>query len=252
MDLLAKLREALGLKDDADETTAIAAAIDGLKTTASAHAAIARAAGLDDKAEATAIQAAVTTLKTAADAGETALQTALKPIAVAAGLKDDAKPEAILAAVTTLAGAKATARRSRAAGGADRGRRPAEDAAGRHGAGQGDRGRRRGDQGRQARRQAVMRDHYIARHMADPAAVEKEFAAHAVARRPPRRCRPRRREGQGRQDRAQRRAAHRRPRRSASSPEATARRRSRRKPPRPSGLTARRPFPDPDSHTGDT
>jgi phage I-like protein len=71
MDFLAKLRAALGLKDDATEEITLTAVKD-LKTS-------------------------------------TALQSALAPIAKAAGLKDDADATAILGAVTTLAAGKTDA-----------------------------------------------------------------------------------------------------------------------------------------------
>jgi len=60
------IRTALGLKADADDA-AIVAAVEALKTTASAHAAIARAAGLKDDAKPDAIEAAVKTLASQGD-----------------------------------------------------------------------------------------------------------------------------------------------------------------------------------------
>jgi len=171
---LAKLRTALGLKADADET-AIAAAVEALKATASTHAAIARAVGLDEGAEVTAVQTAVAKLKTAADAGETAVQAALKPIAVAAGLKDDAKPDAIEAAVKTLAaqgdGKTIAALQSELTTVAGE-LKALKDGTAR------DKATAAIDAAIAAGKPGIkpLRDHYIARHMVDPAAVDKELA----------------------------------------------------------------------------
>lgn len=172
---LAKLRTALGLKPDAD-AAAIVAAVEALKTTASAQAAIARAAGLDEGAEATAIQSAVTKLKSAADAGDTAVQAALKPIAIAAGLKDDAKPDAVEAAVKTLAsqgdGKTVAALQSELTTVAGE-LKTLQDGTAR------DKATAAIDAAIAAGKPGIkpLRDYYITRHMADPAAVDKELAA---------------------------------------------------------------------------
>jgi phage I-like protein len=141
--VLAALLKVLGLKADADEATALQA-VEALKTTAST----------------------------------TALQAALSPIAKAAGLKADADDKAVLAAVTTLAKAKdgdkdmvivalqaevttlGTQLKTLQDGTARDKAEAAVDAAialGKPGV-------------------KPLRDHYIARHMAEPAAVDKELA----------------------------------------------------------------------------
>jgi phage I-like protein len=166
--MLKSILQALGLKEDADEKTALAA-VQSLKSTTalqSALAPIAKAAGLKDGADATAICTAVT-----------ALQSSLAPIAKAAGLKDDASATEICTAVTTLAaGAKDgktivalqaeltdvttklnTLTKDRAT---DRATAfvDGEIVKGRVGV-------------------KPLRDHYIATHAADPARVEKEIGA---------------------------------------------------------------------------
>lgn len=141
MDLLAKLREALGLAADADEA---------------------------------AILAAITKLK---GGTETALQSALTPIAKAAGLKDNADQATILGAVTRLAevGTKAAGDVVTAL------QAELTDIVGKFNALQTsvasdkaatfiDGEIRKGRVGVKANR-----DHYIAMHAVDPARVEKEI-----------------------------------------------------------------------------
>ena len=142
MDFLAKLRKALGLKDEADEAAILAAITSA--ATASTHAAqlpaIARAAGLAEDAEASAILGAVTTLadpakRVPADA-VTALQSQLT--ALQTGIARERAETAVDAAIKA---------------------------------------------GKIAAPQ-VMRDHYIARHMADPVAVDKELGVMISLHRP--------------------------------------------------------------------
>ncbi|MEX2480204.1 MAG: phage protease [Gammaproteobacteria bacterium] len=146
MDLLTKLREALGLAADADEA-AVLHSVGELK-------------------------------------GSTSLQSALAPIAKAAGLKEDADQDAVLNAVTTLAangsgadrhGEAVTALQAelatvttqlnelRTAGATDKATAfvDGEIARGRVGV-------------------KPLRDHYIAMHAADPARVEKEIGAFPI------------------------------------------------------------------------
>lgn len=142
MDFLAKLRQELGLKDDADEAAVLAAVKSA--STASTHAAqlpaIAKAAGLAENAEVSAILGAVTTLadpaKRAPAEAVTALQQQLT--ALSTGWAREKAETAVDAAIK--AGKIAA---------------PKE-----------------------------MRDHYIARHMADPAAVDKELGAMVSLHRP--------------------------------------------------------------------
>lgn len=142
MDFLAKLRKALGLKDEADEA-AILAAITSV-TTASTHAAqlpaIAKAAGLPENAEVSAILGAVTTL---ADPAKRVPADALT---------------ALQSQFTALQQSVARERAEAAVDGAIKA-------------------------GKIAAPQA-MRDHYIARHMADPVAVDKELGAMVSLHRP--------------------------------------------------------------------
>ena len=139
MDLMAKLREALGLAADATEEVVLNA------------------------------------VKSAKEAAKTALQS----VAKAAGLKDDAKPAEVLQAVTTLAAAKSEPggetvkamqtelaevtkqlNALKAAGAKDKATAFVDGAI------------KEGRVGVKA-----LRDHYIERHASDPAAVEKEIAA---------------------------------------------------------------------------
>lgn len=147
MEMMAKLRKALGLPDDADEA-AIMAAIEKLKGGAatamqsalqSSLAPIAKAAGLKDDADATAILGAVTTLATAGAKAAGDVVTAL---------------QAELTTVTTeLNGLKGTLAKDKATAFVD-----GEISRGRVGV-------------------KPLREHYIAMHSADPARVEKEIGA---------------------------------------------------------------------------
>lgn len=136
MDLIARIRAALGLKDDADDD-AVMAAIDAQKGRVSTHAAqlapIAKAAGLAEDADGAAVLLAVQGLADPAKhvpaAAVTALQSQLT--ALQNGIARERAEAAVDAAIK----------------------------AGKVGA------------------PGEMRDHYIARHMADPAAVDKELGA---------------------------------------------------------------------------
>ncbi|MEX0852581.1 MAG: phage protease [Bauldia sp.] len=154
MDLLAKLREALGLADDADEATALNAVTElkGSTSLQSALAPIAKAAGLADDADQAAVLQAVTTLATAgADAGK-------------GGGKGNAKDgEAITALQAELATVTTQLNELRTAGATDKATAfvDGEIAKGRVGV-------------------KPLRDHYIAMHAADPARVEKEIGAFPI------------------------------------------------------------------------
>ncbi|AWB06806.1 hypothetical protein A6A40_17290 (plasmid) [Azospirillum humicireducens] len=91
--ILKALLEALGLPQNADQATAVAA-VTGLKATAASTTALCSAAGVDAGATADQVVTAVTALK--ATAGQ------VKAIASAAGLAETATPAEIAAAVTTL------------------------------------------------------------------------------------------------------------------------------------------------------
>lgn len=138
MDFMARLRKALGLSDNADET-AIVTAADDLKSSISTHAVlapIAQAAGLAGDADGTAVLQAVQALadpaKTVPASAVVALQSEIT------GLKTDrAREKAELFVDASIKAGKISA--------------PAQ-----------------------------MRDHYIARHMAEPAAVEKEIGVMVV------------------------------------------------------------------------
>lgn len=143
MDFIAKLRASLGLKDDADEA-AVLGAVEAQKGQITTHA------------------AQITTHA-----------AQLAPIARAAGLKEDADGTAVLQAVQELA---------------DPAKRVPADAVtalqGQLTALQNSVTKKEAETAVDAAIKAgkiaapqVMRDHYIARHMADPASVAKEFEA---------------------------------------------------------------------------
>lgn len=169
MDLLAKLRELLGLAADADEAAVIAKITAMAKDTVSTNAAlspIAKAVGLKDDAGAPAILTAVTTLKDG---------TALQSIAKAAGLKDDADVTAITAAVKQLAAGTGPTVVALQAEVKELGEKlstalnsTAKDKAIAYIDGEIKKGR----VGVKA-----LRDHYVSMHMEDPARVEKEIGA---------------------------------------------------------------------------
>jgi phage I-like protein len=145
MDLLAKLREALGLKADADEAAALAA-IGTLKSTVSTHAVtiagLAKAAGLKEDAEATALLVAVTGL---ADTQKGKLAPEIVAL--------QAELVAVTGELKTLKEAGARGRAEAFVDGAIRDGRVGVK---------------------------PLREHYVARHMIDAAsaaAVEKEIAA---------------------------------------------------------------------------
>ena len=136
MDLLAKLRTMLGLKEDADEATvmeAIKAAIAKTSTHAERLGPIAEALGLKKDAEGGVVLQAVKDLR---DPAKTA------------------PAEAVVALQSELTGLKNTIARERAEGVVDAAIKAGKIAA-----------------------PDKMRDHYIARHMADPKAVETELGA---------------------------------------------------------------------------
>lgn len=169
MDLLAKLRELLGLAADADEAAVIAKITAMTNDTVSANAAlapIAKVVGLKDDAGATAILSAVTTLKDG---------TALQSIATAAGLKGDADVTAITAAIKQLAAGNGPVVVALQAEVKELGEKlstalnaTAKDKATAYIDGEIKKGR----VGVKA-----LRDHYISMHMEDPARVEKEIGA---------------------------------------------------------------------------
>jgi phage I-like protein len=173
--LLAQLRAALGLKDDADQAAIVAK----VKATCGGTAAnavllpIAKATGLKDDADATTVLNAVTALVAST-------KTALLPIAKAAGLKDDADATAVLNAVTALAtaakGAEGVAALQTELTTVTTSlnalqKKLATDAATAF-----------VDGAIKSGRVGVkpMRDHYIAMHATDPARVEKEINAMAI------------------------------------------------------------------------
>lgn len=136
MDFLAKVRQALGLKDDADEAATLTA-LGALRTSSSTHAAqlapIAKAAGLAEDADGAAVLQAVQTLR------------------------DPAKTvpaETVVALQAEITALKTDRAREKAEGYVDAAIKAGKIAA-----------------------PAQMRDHYIARHMVDPTAVEKELGA---------------------------------------------------------------------------
>jgi len=142
MDFIQKLRQALGLADDADEATALNAVAALKQSTAlqSALAPIAKAAGLNDDAEAGAVLAAVTALATEAKKAPgadqiTALQAELKTVTA-----NFAALQAQIAADRATAFVDGAIKAGRV------GVKP-------------------------------LRDHYIAMHAADPARVEREINA---------------------------------------------------------------------------
>jgi phage I-like protein len=179
-ELLKKLRAALGLKDDADEATALnavnAAVTAGKRAqdfTAlqSSLQSLAKAAGLKDDADVAAVAGVITQLK-----GWTALQATLKSVAKAVGLKEDADAGAILSAVTALAatgGEKSITALQTELG----------DVTKQLNALKSDRAKDKaityvdGEIARGRVGVKPLRDHYIARHATDPEGVEKEIAA---------------------------------------------------------------------------
>ncbi|ETR79287.1 hypothetical protein X566_01475 [Afipia sp. P52-10] len=144
MDLLAELRKLLGLAEDAD-----------------AEAVIAKVKELNDDGS--------------DESGEAALQAALAPIAKAAGLKPGADAIAIATAVTALAGASGDAVKAL--------QTELTTVTTELNSIKTDRAKERatafidGEIGKGRVGVKALRDHYIARHMADPATVEKEIAA---------------------------------------------------------------------------
>jgi phage I-like protein len=141
--ILAKLLAALGVKEDADEQTALQA-VEKLKTTASTAALqsalkpIGAAAGLKEDADAAAIVAAVTQLAASAGADKDATIVALQSEVKELGTKLKTVTDATARATATAA-------------------IDAAIAAGKPGV-------------------KRLRDHYISRHMADPKSVETELA----------------------------------------------------------------------------
>lgn len=164
MDLMTKLREALGLTDAADETAVLAHA----KTMRERWGALAEAAGLAKEAKHDAILAEVKKMRPAATHAQ---------LAKAVGLGDDAEPAAVLQAVQTLAGVTKDATAVPALQAelasvttqlnAVRSERATEKASAFV-----DGAIKAGKVGVRA-----LRDHYIAMHALDPARVEKEIGA---------------------------------------------------------------------------
>jgi len=181
MDLMMKLRKALGLADDAGED-AIIAAVDKLRGGTATQAAIgqvATAIGLGADATPEAIIAGAARLR--ADAGTAALQAALGPIAEAAGLERTSTAAEVRQAVETLAGkagagTKAIASLQAELSSVTSGLETLKEATAR------DRATAFVEGSIRAGKVGVkpLRDHYITRHMADPEGVEKEIAAFAI------------------------------------------------------------------------
>jgi phage I-like protein len=174
MDLKQALCEALGLKEDADEA-AIVAAVKALKGKSmnAALAPIAKAAGVAVDTEPAALAAAVAKL-----GDGTALAAALPPIAVAAGCDKGADAKTVLAAVETLA-ANASAETKAVAALKAELASVASDLGTLRAAMAKERAEAVVDAAIKAGKVIVgtLRDHYITRHAADPAGVERELAS---------------------------------------------------------------------------
>ncbi|TXN71646.1 phage protease [Methylobacterium sp. WL6] len=142
MDFMAKLRKALGLADDADEAAVMAKVSTSTSATAlqAAIAPIAKAAGLADGADAATVLQAVQDLRD---------PTKVVPVTAVTALQQE-----LTGVRTELTGLQSSIAKKAA--------EIAVDAAIKAG---------------KVSAPKAMRDHYIARHMADPAGVEKEFEA---------------------------------------------------------------------------
>lgn len=142
MDLLAKLRAKLGLKDDADEAAVMAKLTGALETTSaqSALAPIAKAVGLKDGADGAAVLQAVQDLSD---------PTKMVPATAVTALQSE-----LTGVRTELTSFRDGVRREKAETAVDAAIKAGKIAAPKE-----------------------MRDHYIARHMADPDAVNKELGA---------------------------------------------------------------------------
>lgn len=160
MDFLTRLRQALGLRPDADEAAVLATLSGGISLNA-----VARAASVAEGSASAVVLQAVSTH--AAHAAQ------MPAIAKAAGLAEGASGEAVLQAVRALADPARTVPAATVTA------LQAEIAALRH-----ERAREIAEafvdgaiRDRRIAAPAQMREHYIARHMVDPVAVEKEINA---------------------------------------------------------------------------